>query len=85
LRGCCKTPDSKRRLDHEAARIDCRSTRRNGQRRSPFPEQAGLKFDVWVETQGGVGIAFHMQTKKGHISSRCWDIVMAQGHSLVDQ
>ena len=50
-----------------------------------FAEQAGLKFDVALETRGGVGIDFHVQNKKAEISSRGWDIVIAHGHSLVDQ
>ena len=50
-----------------------------------FAEQAGLKFDVSVETRGGVGIEFHVQTKKTEISSRGWDFVIAHGHSLVNQ
>lgn len=50
-----------------------------------FAEQAGLKFDVAVETRGGVGIDFHVQSKKAEISSRGWDIVIAHGHSMVDQ
>jgi hypothetical protein len=50
-----------------------------------FAEQAGLKFDVALETRGGVGIEFHVQSKKAEISSRAWDVVIAHGHSLVDQ
>ena len=50
-----------------------------------FAEQAGLKFDVAVETRGGVGIDFHVKDKKAEISSRGWDIVIARGHSMVDQ
>lgn len=50
-----------------------------------FTEQAGLKFDVAVETRGGVGIEFHVQSKKTEIGSRGWDFVVAHGHSLVDQ
>src|SRR5687768_824167 len=50
-----------------------------------FAQQAGLKFDVALETRGGVGIDFHVKEKKAEISSRAWDIVVAHGHSLVDQ
>lgn len=50
-----------------------------------FTEQAALKFDVALETQGGVGIDVHLQNKKAEISSRGWTIVVAHGHSLVDQ
>jgi hypothetical protein len=50
-----------------------------------FTEQAGLKFDVSLETRGGVGIDFHLQNKKAEISSRAWDIVVAHGYSTLDQ
>ena len=38
-----------------------------------FAEQAGLTFDVALETRGGVGIDFHLQNKKAAITSRAWD------------
>ena len=50
-----------------------------------FTEQAGLKFDVALETRGGVGIDFHLQNKKAEITSRAWDIVVAHGYSTLDQ
>jgi hypothetical protein len=50
-----------------------------------FAEQAGLAFDVSLETRGGVGIDFHLQNKKTEISSRPWDIVVAHGYSTLDQ
>jgi len=50
-----------------------------------FTDQAGLKFDVSLETRGGVGIDFHLQNKKAEISSRPWDIVVAHGYSTLDQ
>ena len=50
-----------------------------------FTEQAGLKFDVALETRGGVGIDFHLENKKAEISSRPWDIVVAHGYSTLDQ
>jgi hypothetical protein len=50
-----------------------------------FTEQAGLKFDVALETRGGVGIDFHLQSKKAEIGSRRWDIVVAHGYSTLDQ
>jgi hypothetical protein len=50
-----------------------------------FTEQAGLKFDVALETRGGVGIDFHLQNKKAEISSRAWDVVVAHGYSTLDQ
>ena len=50
-----------------------------------FTEQAGLKFDVSLETQGGVGIDWHLENKKAEISSKPWDIVVAHGYSTLDQ
>ena len=50
-----------------------------------FTQQVGLTFDVAVETRGGAGIDFHVKEKKAEISSRAWDVVVANGHSLVDQ
>jgi len=50
-----------------------------------FAQQAGLTFDVSLETRGGVGIDFHLQNKKAEITSRAWDIVVAHGYSTLDQ
>ncbi|HZT78408.1 MAG TPA: hypothetical protein VFA27_17280 [Vicinamibacterales bacterium] len=50
-----------------------------------FTEQAGLTFDVALETRGGVGIDFHLQNKNAEISSRAWDVVVAHGYSTLDQ
>ena len=50
-----------------------------------FTAQAGLKFDVSLETRGGVGLDFHLENKKTEISSRPWDIVVAHGYSTLDQ
>jgi hypothetical protein len=50
-----------------------------------FTEQAGLKFDVSLETRGGVGIDWHLANKKAEISSKPWDIVVAHGYSTLDQ
>lgn len=50
-----------------------------------FTEETGLKFDVALETRGGVGIDFHLQNKKAEIGSRAWDVVVAHGYSTLDQ
>jgi len=50
-----------------------------------FAVQAGLTYDVSLETRGGVGLDFHLQNKKAEISSRPWDIVVAHGFSTLDQ
>jgi hypothetical protein len=50
-----------------------------------FTEQAGLKFDVSLETRGGIGIDWHLENKKAEITSHAWDIVVAHGYSTLDQ
>jgi hypothetical protein len=50
-----------------------------------FTAQAGLAFDVSLETRGGTGIDFHLENKKAEITSRAWDIVVAHGYSTLDQ
>jgi hypothetical protein len=50
-----------------------------------FTVEAGLKFDVSLETHPGIGIDWHLENKKAEISSKPWDIVVAHGYSLLDQ
>jgi hypothetical protein len=50
-----------------------------------FTAQAGLKFDVSLETRGGAGLDFHLQNKKAEIGSHAWDIVVAHGYSTLDE
>jgi hypothetical protein len=50
-----------------------------------FTAQAGLKFDVSLETRGGAGIDWHLQNKKAEIGSRAWDVVVAHGYSTLDR
>jgi len=50
-----------------------------------FTEEAGLLFDVAVETCGGVGIDYHLQNKRAEITSHRWDIVVAQSYSTLDK
>lgn len=49
-----------------------------------FTQQAGLDFDVALETRGGVGIDFHLENKLGVIGKRGWDKVVAHGYSTLD-
>ena len=49
-----------------------------------FTQQAGLDYDVALETRGGVGIDFHLENKLGVIGRRPWDIVVAHGYSTLD-
>jgi hypothetical protein len=50
-----------------------------------FTQQAGLDYDVALETRGGVGIDFHLENKLGVIGRRAWDTVVAHGYSTLDQ
>jgi hypothetical protein len=48
-----------------------------------FTTQAGLDFDVALETRGGTGLDFHLAEKRDLID-RSWDIVVAHGYSTLD-
>jgi hypothetical protein len=50
-----------------------------------FTQQAGLDFDVALETRGGVGLDFHLENKLGVIGRRGWDRVVAHGYSTLDR
>lgn len=50
-----------------------------------FTQQAGLHYDVALETRGGVGLDFHLENKLGVIGKRGWDIVVAHGYSTLDR
>jgi len=49
-----------------------------------FTQQAGLDYEVALETRGGVGIDFHLENKLGVIGRRGWDKVVAHGYSTLD-
>src|SRR5258708_30054226 len=49
-----------------------------------FTQQAGLDYDVSLETRGGVGLDFHLENKLGVIGSRGWDTVVMHGYSTLD-
>lgn len=46
--------------------------------------QAGLAYDVYVETQPGSGLDFHLENKLGLIGRRPWDRVVMHGQSTLD-
>jgi hypothetical protein len=48
-----------------------------------FAQQAGLAYDVSLETRGGTGLDFHLAEKRDVIVRR-WDIVVAHGYSTLD-
>ncbi len=49
-----------------------------------FASQAGLSFDVFVETHPGVGLDWHIEHKLDVIGDRPWDVVVLQSYSTLD-
>jgi hypothetical protein len=49
-----------------------------------FTQQAGLDYDVSLETRGGVGLDFHLENKQSVIGKRGWDKVVMHGYSTLD-
>jgi hypothetical protein len=49
-----------------------------------FADQAGIAYDVSLETRGGTGLDFHLAEKSGVIGSRAWDTVIMHGFSTLD-
>ena len=48
-----------------------------------FTTQAGLDYEVSLETRGGTGLDFHLAEKRDLID-REWDVVVAHGYSTLD-
>ncbi len=49
-----------------------------------FCEQAGLDFDVTLETQGGKSLGFHYDERRA-LFDRSWDVVVLQEFSTLDR
>ncbi|WP_439100370.1 PEP-CTERM sorting domain-containing protein [Congregibacter sp.] len=49
-----------------------------------FTEQAGLAWDVSLETHPGADFAFHLREKQVEITSQPWDVVVAHSYSTLD-
>jgi hypothetical protein len=49
-----------------------------------FTSQAGLDYDVSLETRGGAGFEFHLENKQDALVSKAWNKVVLQGQSLLD-
>src|ERR1700689_1086347 len=49
-----------------------------------FTAQAGLSYDVYLETEPGVGIDWHLENKLKVIGQRPWDTVVMHGLSSLD-
>jgi len=49
-----------------------------------FTRQAGLEYDVSLETVGGKGLEFHYAEKRA-LLDKPWDVVVMHGYSTLDQ
>jgi hypothetical protein len=49
-----------------------------------FVQQAGLDYDVALETQPAVGLDWHLAHRGGVIGQRAWDSVVMHGFSTLD-
>jgi len=49
-----------------------------------FASEAGLNFDVYLETQPGVGLDWHLEHKRAVIEGQGWDLAVLQGYSTLD-
>ncbi len=49
-----------------------------------FTTEAGLDYDVYLETQPGIGLDWHLEHKSAVIAQRPWDSVVMHGYSLLD-
>ena len=49
-----------------------------------FTTEAGLDYDVYLETHGGVGLDWHLEHKSGVLGQRAWDSVVMHGLSTLD-
>jgi hypothetical protein len=49
-----------------------------------FTKEAGLDYDVSLETHPGVGLDYHLQNRREAIAGRAWDVVVMHGQSTLD-
>ena len=49
-----------------------------------FTQQAGLDYDVALETRGGTGIDWHVANRADLLRRQPWDVVVAHGYSTLD-
>jgi hypothetical protein len=49
-----------------------------------FTAQSGLKYDVYLETEPGVSLDWHVDHKLSVIGQRTWDVVVIQGYGALD-
>ncbi len=49
-----------------------------------FATQAGLSYEVYLETQPGAGLDWHLEHKRDVIGQQPWDAVVMHGYSTLD-
>lgn len=49
-----------------------------------FTDEAGVEFDVSLETHPGVGLDWHLANKRDVLSARAYDLVVMHGYSTLD-
>jgi hypothetical protein len=49
-----------------------------------FTAQSGLNYDVYLETEPGVSLDWHVDHKLSVIGQRTWDVVVMQGYGGLD-
>ncbi|MBC8024070.1 MAG: PEP-CTERM sorting domain-containing protein [Burkholderiales bacterium] len=49
-----------------------------------FTQQAGIDYNVFLETRPGAGLDYHLENKLGVIGRRGWDKVVMHGFSTLD-
>jgi hypothetical protein len=49
-----------------------------------FASQSGLAYEVFLETESGVSLDWHVDHKLGVIGQRAWDVVVMQGYGGLD-
>lgn len=49
-----------------------------------FTQQAGIDYDVFLETHPGAGLDYHLENKLDVIGRRGWDKVVMHGYSTLD-
>jgi hypothetical protein len=50
-----------------------------------FTTEAGLGYDVYLETHPAVGLDWHLENKKDALTQRGWDAVVMHGFSMLDR
>jgi hypothetical protein len=50
-----------------------------------FTTEAGLSYDVYLETHPGIGLDWHLENKREVLARRAWDTVVMHGFSMLDR